>query len=224
MKTENTEGGIRLIRLSRPEKRNAIDLEMVQAILAGIETAPGSVVVIGSTDSRAFSAGADLTTDDRQRAAISDSLYELYNSMRASPKIILTAASGYSVGAGAQLLIASDMRIVSADAAIRFAGVGHGLVVGAWGLPSLVGRGRAMDLCLTMREVGAEEALAIGLVDRVADSPMEEATQLAKNISKLDRRAIAGVKQLVNRASAEALSDERILNSGWDGSIPWLKD
>ena len=72
------------------------------------------------------------------------------------------------------------------DRPIRFAGPGHGLAVGAWGLGSLVGRGRAIDLCLSMREVSADEAAAIGLVDRVADDPDAAALELATQVTRLD--------------------------------------
>jgi enoyl-CoA hydratase/carnithine racemase len=217
---EDTKDGIRLISLRRPSKRNALSLEMVQGIRVGIETAPSSVVILGSTDPAAFSAGADLTVEDHERAAISDALYDLYLAMRSSPKILLAAASGHTIGGGAQLLIASDIRIVAPDVMIRFAGAGHGLVVGAWGLPSLVGRGRTMDLCLTMRTVGAEEALAMGLVNRIADAPIEEAIQFAGDILKLDPEAMTSVKKVISRCSGEPLAEERRLNSSWDGSIP----
>ena len=74
--------------------------------------------------------------------------------MLASPVIIIASIHGAAVGAGAQLAVASDLRIGSPPARFRFAGPGHGLAVGAWGLPSLVGRGRAAEICLSMRWVG----------------------------------------------------------------------
>ena len=83
--------------------------------------------------------------------------------------IVVAALDGAAVGGGAQLAIAADLRVAAPAAFLQLAGPGHGLAVGAWGLPSLVGRGRALDLCLSMRPVEREEALAIGLVDRVAD-------------------------------------------------------
>ncbi len=218
---DDTRDGIRLISLSRPSKRNALDTEMVNEILIGIASAPSPAVVLGSTDPKAFSAGADLAVDDHERAAISDALYELYVAMRSSPKILVAAASGYAIGGGAQLLIASDIRIVGPDVRIQFVGAAHGLVVGAWGLPSLIGRGRAMDLCLTTRTVGAEEALAIGLVNRISGAPMQDAIRMAGEILKLDPAAIAGVKTVISKSSEhEALAEERRQNSGWDGSVP----
>lgn len=212
--------GIRRILLDRPKTRNAIDSEVVSGIRQGLATAPGPVVVLGSTDPRAFSSGADLGLPDAERATVSDSLYELYQEMQASPKIIIAAASGPAVGGGAQLLVASDIRIVSPRASIRFLGPGHGLVVGAWGLPSLVGRGRAMDLCLSMRTVDAEEALTIGLVDRVVEDPVVSALEYATAVMAVDHSAVAAVKEVVSIASVDdALGAERAHNSVWDGEV-----
>lgn len=212
--------GIRSILLDRSTTRNAIDGDVVSAIRKGLLDAPGPVVVLGSSDPKAFSSGADLGLSDTERAEVSNDLYRLYQEMRVSPKILLAAASGPAVGGGAQLLIASDIRIVSPSAVIRFLGPGHGLVVGAWGLPSLVGRGRAVDLCLSMRTVEAEEALAIGLVDRVVENPLESALDYARAISALDHAAVAAVKKVVSSASVvEALEAEKEHNSNWDGKV-----
>lgn len=212
--------GFRTVLLDRGEKRNAIDADMVRGISDALETAPGPVVVLASTDPSSFSSGADLGLSNPERAAVSDSLYALYQQMRRTEKIIIAAASGHAVGGGAQLLVASDLRIASPDLIIRFMGPGHGLVVGAWGLPSLIGRGRAVDLCLSMRPVDAEEALAIGLVDRVVEDALEAAQDYAAMVCRLVPAAVAAVKRLVTTANPEdALAAEREHNSTWDGSV-----
>jgi enoyl-CoA hydratase/carnithine racemase len=135
---------------------------------------------------------------------------------------IVAAIAGPAIGGGAQLAIASDLRVAGPNARIRFAGAGHGLAVGAWGLGSLVGRGRAMDLCLSMREVSADEAAAIGLVDRVADDPDAVALRLATQVTRLDRAAVARVKRLVASDDLlESLRRERRENAAaWSGEIP----
>ena len=218
--------GIRIILLDRPERRNAIDMTTVVDLSRALESASAVVVVLGSTDPRSFSAGADLSVSNDARAAVSKGLYELYGLMRAASQIIVAAASGHAVGGGAQLLLASDIRIAGPDLKIRFVGPGHGLVVGAWGLASLVGRGRATDLCLSMRPVDAAEALAIGLVDRVVAEPLEGAIEYARMVAELDPKTLPAVKQIVATAViADALDMEKKHNSGWDGHIPnRLKD
>jgi enoyl-CoA hydratase/carnithine racemase len=224
VRVEDHDHGVRVVLLDRPEKRNAIDREMVGAIQEALETTRGAVMVLGSTHSSAFSSGADLDLLPDERAEVSERLYALYEAMQGSSVVLIAAASGHAVGGGAQLLIACDLRVVAPDTTIRFMGPGHGLAVGAWGLPSLVGRGRAMDLCLSMRPVDSEEALQIGLVDRVVENPLREANDYAYRIAQLDRDALATIKMVIGTADrAESLRIERDHNAGWDGSIPGSK-
>jgi len=214
--------GVLRLRLDRPERRNALDRPLLEALLDAF-AAPGEpAVVLGSTTPEAFCAGADLRLADAERAQVSDLLYELYGRMAASDAIVVAALDGPAVGGGAQLAIAADLRIAAPTARIRLAGPGHGLAVGAWGLPSLVGRGRAMDLCLTMRPVDAEEALRIGLVDRVADDAGEAALALATELAALDPAAAARVKRVAwaSARALDALEVERSENrAAWSGSM-----
>jgi enoyl-CoA hydratase/carnithine racemase len=104
----------------------------------------------------------------------------------------------------------------------RFVGPGHGLAVGAWGLPSLVGRGRALDLCLTMRPVAAPEALELGLLDRLEDDPRAAAAALADEICALDPGAVARLKSITGTATGlmAALAEERRGNhETWSGAV-----
>jgi enoyl-CoA hydratase len=214
--------GVLRLRLDRPARRNALDRATLEALLDAF-AAPGEpVVILGSTSREAFCAGADLGLVDAERAAVSDLLYELYGRMTASEAIVVAALDGPAVGGGAQLAIAADLRVASPAARIRLAGPGHGLAVGAWGLPSLVGRGRAMDLCLTMRAVDAAEAHAIGLVDRVANDAAAAAVALAAELAALDRAAAARVKRIVwaSARAIDALDVERTENrASWTGSM-----
>jgi enoyl-CoA hydratase len=214
--------GVLRLRLDRPERRNALDRPLLAALLDAFAAPDEPVVVLGSTTPEAFCAGADLRLADAERAEVSDLLYELYGRMTACDAIVLAALDGPAVGGGAQLAIAADLRIAARTARIRLAGPGHGLAVGAWGLPSLVGRGRAMDLCLTMRPVDADEALRIGLVDRVADDAGEAALELATELAALDPAAAARVKRVAwaSARALEALDVERVENrAAWSGSM-----
>ncbi|HVR80210.1 MAG TPA: enoyl-CoA hydratase/isomerase family protein [Acidimicrobiia bacterium] len=221
VRVEDDPLGFRRILLDRPDTKNAIDSVVVSLLRRGIADAPGGVVVLGSADPSIFCSGADLKLGAGDRADVSEELYLLYEEMRATDKVIVAAVSGPAVGGGAQLLVASDLRLASPSAMIRFVGPGHGLVVGAWGLPALIGRGRAADLCLSMRPVGVEEALAIGLVDQLVEDPRGAADEYAAAICKLDPDSVATVKRVVSMSdSGEAMSAERRHNSRWDGSIP----
>lgn len=217
--------GVLRLRLNRPDRLNAVNLPLVTALIEGLDEPEARAVVLGSTSSGAFCAGIDLAIKDAERALVSDRLYELYEKMLTLPVPIVVAIDGHTVGAGAQLAIAGDLRVAGRRTKMRVAGPGHGLAVAAWGLPSLVGRGRALDLCLTMRVVEAEEALGIGLVDRVEEDPGAVALDLAAGFATLDPASAGRVKRLVNGANGllERLREERSGNrAAWAGSIAGL--
>jgi enoyl-CoA hydratase len=216
--------GVLALWLDRPQARNALDATLVAALHEAFQNSRARAFVLGSTDSRCFCAGADLRLPDAERAAVSEQLYELYRAMVLAPAPIVAAVQGPAVGGGAQLALAADLRVGSPTASFRFPGPGHGLSVGAWGLPSVVGRGRTIDLCLTMRTVGAEEAAGIGLLDRVDEDPSEAALALADSLARLDPAAAARVKAITRSACGllDALEQERAGNASWSGSVEGL--
>lgn len=222
-----TRDGVLEIRLNRPARRNAIDLRTVQALLEHMREPDARVVLMASSDPICFCAGADLAVEDSERVDVSDHLYELYRRIVELTVPVIAVLQGPAVGGGAQIAVAADMRIADATASLRFLGAGHGLAVGAWALGSLVGRGRAVDLCLTMRTVQATEALALGLVDRIVPDPYPVALELATHISRLDPGAVARVKQLTRDGAGllPALQRERAGNRAtWTGSVVALPE
>lgn len=225
LRADRPADGVLVLRLDRPECRNAINLLLVEALLDVFSAVSERAVVLGSTDPACFCAGADLRVGDRERARVSDRLYELYRRMLSLDVPIIAAAGGHAVGGGAQLALASDLRIGTPSTRFRFAGPGHGLAVGAWGLPSLVGRGRALDLCLTLRPVDAAEALSIGLLDRVADDADAVALEMATMLAGLDAGAVGRVKSIVRDAGGvlALLEQERTGNQEWLGSAAGLR-
>jgi len=224
LRVEERADGVLALWLDRPEARNALDHELVAALEEAFQIAGGRAFVLGSTDPRCFCAGADLRLPNAERAALSDRLYELYRMMVCAPAPIVAAIDGPAIGGGAQLALASDMRIGSPTARFRFPGPGHGLSVGAWALPSLVGRGRAVELCLTMRTIEAEEAARIGLLDRLEPDARRAATAAAATIAQLDPEAAARVKSVARLATGllPALEAERAGNAPWSGSVEGL--
>jgi enoyl-CoA hydratase len=219
-------GDVLRLRLNRPNHLNAIDMSLVNALIAAFDGVDARAVVLGSSTPKAFCSGVDLDLEDEERARVSDLLYELYEKMVELPAPIVVALDGHAVGGGAQLAVAGDLRVAGPETKIRVAGPGHGLAVAAWGLPSLVGRGRALDLCLTMRSVRAKEALTIGLVDYIEEEPGKAALDLASELARLDPAAAGRVKRVVSVASGylDALREERIGNrEHWSGSIAALR-
>jgi enoyl-CoA hydratase/carnithine racemase len=225
LRIERFEDGVVGLWLDRPDRRNALHRPLVNALSEAFGDHDARAFVLGSSERGSFSGGADLSLEDGERAEVSDLLYLLYQRMLLSRAPIVAAVDGAAVGGGAQLALASDIRVGSPAASLRFVGPGHGLAIGCWGLPSLVGRGRASELCLTMRTVGAEEALALGLLDRLEADPRAAALELGAEFARLDEAAVARVKSVVRTASGVlgALEQERTGNlASWSGSVAGL--
>jgi enoyl-CoA hydratase/carnithine racemase len=218
---ENSPAGYRWLRLSRSERRNALDVSLVRAVRDALAAEPEVPVLLGSADPRVFCAGADLTVSDAERAAVSDSIYECCEVIVTRPGPVIAVLTGAAVGGGAQLAAAADLRIAGPGARLRWTGPpGLNLAVGAWLLPDLVGRGAAMDLVLTRRWVEAEEALALGLVNRVLDDPERLAEQIAAELAA--RGVGAGVKSVLAAGGLmDRLRAERAANrSSWARVLP----
>jgi enoyl-CoA hydratase len=220
--------GVVTLSLNRPQRRNAIDAALVGALRAALAAhARAGAIVIRSAHGGMFCSGADLGVADDERAHVSRELYALYGEMIAAAAPIVAALDGPAVGGGAQLAVACDLRVAGPVASVRFLGPGHGLAVGAWALPGLVGRGRALDLCLTGRTVDRDEALRIGLVDRLADDASLAAAELAAGLLALEPDAVARVKAVADRAlgdgPAAALALEAEGNARWRGATPGLR-
>lgn len=221
MLLDRPQPGVLVLRLNRRERRNALDENLVEALVEAIREPRAQAIVLGSTSREAFCSGIDRTLPMPDRARVSDRLYGLYGQMVACPSVIIAALDGHVIGGGVQLALASDIRLAGPDTSFRFAGPGHGLAVGAWGLPSLVGRGRALELCLSKRAVSAEKAVRIGLADRMSAEPPQAGVELAAEIASCDPDAVTRCKAIVGRAAATeaALALEREGNAGWDGSL-----
>src|SRR6185312_13418899 len=156
---ETSPAGFRCVRLSRPERRNALDVSLLRAVTDALAADPRIPVLLASADPRVFCAGADLTITDAERAAVSDLVYDCCETIVTRPGPVIAVVTGPAVGGGAQLAGAADLRVASPDARFRWTGPpGRGLAVGAWLLPGLVGRGAALELTMTGRWVDAAEA------------------------------------------------------------------
>jgi enoyl-CoA hydratase/carnithine racemase len=166
--------------MNRPEAMNALSTDQVRRLgeAAGQLAADDqvSVVIISSALEKAFCVGADLKerrgfdNDDlrRQRPVFQ----EAFGALRALPGPVIAAVEGFAMGGGCELALCCDLIIASATATFGLPEVGLGLIPGEGGtqlLPRRIGLNRAADLLLTGRRVGAEEALRIGLADRLAD-------------------------------------------------------
>jgi enoyl-CoA hydratase/carnithine racemase len=206
VRVEPGPASFRRVRLDRPDRRNALDLGMTRALHEAFAAEPAAPILLDSTDPGVFCAGADLTVSDAERAEISDLLYQCYEVMITRPGPVIAVISGPAVGGGAQLAGAADLRVAGPDASFRWTGPpGRALAVGAWLLPSLVGRGLALELTMTGRWVDAAEAERIGLVNRVYADPGQAAAILAGQLADRGTGALGSVKQI---AAAGGLLDQ----------------
>lgn len=171
-------GTVAVWTLDRPDRMNALSRETLLAIgrLAREAATNGSIraIVVTGAGDKAFCAGADLKerramTDDDVRA-----LLDLYRSelrpLDRSPKPVVAAINGVALGGGLELALACDLRVAAAHAELGLPETSIGIVPGAGGtqrLPRIVGEGRAKEMILLARRLGAVEALAWGLVNRV---------------------------------------------------------
>jgi enoyl-CoA hydratase/carnithine racemase len=203
---EVDEQGVAIVRLDRPKSRNAIDTQMLSELLEHLAVARGDeavrVLVFSSTDHLGFSAGADVREqlDAEAHVARMELFSDLYDTVVAFPKPTIAACHGDVVGGGAEIAIACDMRIGGANLRMRFPGAALGMPVGPARLVTLCGLAAAKYLLLSSRTVGADEALRLGLVNRVAPAAATEASalELAAGVAAHPPEAVARLKAMLH--------------------------
>jgi enoyl-CoA hydratase/carnithine racemase len=198
--------GVALLRLDRPDARNAIDTEMLDELLAHLRSARGDervrVVVISSTDHMSLSAGADVREelDDEGKVHRMQLFADLYDELTAYPKPTVAACHGACVGGGAEIAVACDLRVGGSNLRLRFPGGALGVPVGPARLVTLCGLSIAKYLLLTGKEVDAEMAHRWGLVHKIAPAAATEgaALQLAAQVAANPPEAVARLKRMLH--------------------------
>jgi enoyl-CoA hydratase/carnithine racemase len=201
------ENGVALLRLERAESRNAINTQMLVELLEHLAVARGDeavrVLVFSSTDQLGLSAGADVREelDEEGKVHRMQLFADLYDAIVAFPKPTIAACHGDVVGGGAEVAIACDMRVGGANLRMRFPGAALGVPVGPARLVTLCGLAAAKYLLLSSRTVGADEALRIGLVNRVAPAAATEssALELATAVAAHPPEAVAQLKRMLHQ-------------------------
>jgi len=212
-----TQGKVGMVRLNRPEALNALNAKLIaelEAALAAFEAedAVGCVMLTGSE--RAFAAGADIKEmrdKDFTEAFLSDFLGR-WDAVSRARKPIVAAVSGFALGGGCELAMMCDIIIAADTAQFGQPEIRLGVIPGAGGTQRLtraVGKAKAMDLCLTGRMMGAEEAERAGLVARIvpAGDLLVEALKVAQTIASMSRPAVLTAKEAVNRAFETTLAE-----------------
>ena len=216
-----TEEGIGRITINRPNVRNALNTQVLgdfrQALVEFRHDREVGVVVFTGAGEKSFAAGADIG-ELRERTALdalSSTMQSVYDEIEAYEKPTIAAVNGYALGGGCELALACDFRIVSEKAKLGQPEILLGIIPGGGGtqrLARLVGPARAKDLIFSGRQVRADEALAIGLVDEVV--PAEEVLDRA-----LDRASALAAGATVAQGLAKRAIDRGLditLNGGLD--------
>lgn len=197
--------------LDRPEKRNAIDQEMIDALhrlCAMLEENPRTLILTGS--SGVFAAGADIAqlrdrTADDARRGINAMAFIRVNEL---PMPVIAAIDGFALGGGAELAYAADIRIATPSLRIGNPETGLGIIAAAgatWRLPEIVGDARASELLLTGRALDADEALQWGLISSVhpADELLPAAHAIVDRIATNDPLATQHTKRALRTPRAQ---------------------
>ena len=211
---EETLGGVRFLRMNRPETRNALSNDLTRALIRGLESAAGddAVRVVALTgEGGAFCSGADLTprkpgdppADSVEETA--DLVVRLVRALRVEcEKPVIAGLDGIAIGAGLSLAMCADMRMASSRARVHpgYARIGTSPDAGlTWTLPAVVGHEQAMRFFLRPRMHDAQEALALGLVGEVVPAEDFAAAYAAfcEEIAEVAPLAAAQTKRLVSR-------------------------
>ncbi len=209
-----------VVTLNRPKVLNALN----QALMAELDAAfdelaadPSRAVVLTGAGDRAFAAGADVGEFNALPSAGVAAEFArrgqaVLNKIERLSKPVIAAVNGFALGGGCELMMACDIRIAADTARVGQPEINLGIIPGYGGtqrLTRLVGKGAAKLLCLTGDQIAAEEALRIGLVDRVVPAAdlMTEAKALAAKLAGKAPVAVDAIKQAINLGSEGTLAD-----------------
>jgi enoyl-CoA hydratase len=196
---QRTDGDVRILTLSRPDRRNALTADGLDELADAVTGATEPVVYLHG-DGSAFCAGADLEVvenlDEGDAVRFARHGQRVAAAIADTDPVVVAGVDGPARGGGVELALACDLRVATPDASFAETGVSIGLF-GAWGgtvrLPEQLSGADAFDLALSGRTVDAETALRMGLVSRV----LEDAEDAAHEVAGNDHRALARLKRLL---------------------------
>jgi enoyl-CoA hydratase len=208
-------GAIHVIKLNRPEKLNAADLELQRQFMAAVEALVDDIEVralVITGQGRGFCSGGDRSlavAAGEGRLPHKEELHEIQvrtiRAMLSVPMPVIAAVNGPAVGYGASLVALCDLAVIGEDGFLSDPHVQYGIPASpptALMWPKLTSHVISRDILLSGRRVGAEEALRIGLVNRVcpAGRELEAALEMARPYLDLPRQGVAATKRALNRA------------------------
>jgi enoyl-CoA hydratase/carnithine racemase len=217
-----TRGQVARITLARPAERNAMTPLMGREIMRAVEeiNADDSVrVVVLTGEGKGFCSGADLRTlgaeagsgEDAEGLGGGENFYRAFLSIRDLRVPSIAAINGHAIGAGFCFSLGADLRVMHRDAKVGMTFVRLGIHPGmaaTWNLPRLIGPSQAADLLYTGRLIGAEEALALGVANRIAGDDFDAVVdELAGQIASAAPLAVRATKQTLRGSEARTIED-----------------
>ncbi len=209
---------VAIVTLNRPEVLNALSLKLVSELDRFITQAEeddgiGAVVITGAGD-RAFSAGADihenreLTAEQLEevQATRAEYTWRLFT----SAKPVIGAINGLCYGGGTVMATSLDLLVGCEKTSFRFLAVNYGQMNATWSLPNLIGLPRAKELLYSGREVFADEAYHMGLINHLAPSEhlMDKAVEVAAGIAKNRAEGVANIKRMLLEHSGQSMEEQ----------------
>jgi enoyl-CoA hydratase/carnithine racemase len=209
--TIEIDDGVAWLTLNRPQVMNSLNFELVHALRDQVEhlrfDPAVRVIVFTGAGEKAFCAGADL----KERASLTPvavktfihTIRSTFSAIERLPKVVIAAVNGVALGGGTELALASDLRVAASTATMGLTETRLAIIPGAGGtqrLPRLVGKGKAKELIFTGARINADEALKIGLVNRVCAPQDLKATcrELADQICETGPVAIEQAKYAID--------------------------
>lgn len=234
----SVENGIATITINRPDKMNALNKDVIADLSNAFDEVYSNKdiksVILTGAGQKAFVAGADITEFIELDANGGSNLARVgqdnvFNKIENCPKPVVAAVNGFALGGGCELAMACHFRLASENAKFGQPEVNLGLIPGYGGtqrLAQLVGKGKAMEMCLTSHMADANEALAIGLVNHIAtlDSLIERTTDILKIINTKSPMALGKVIACVNKAGTSEGFETEIKQFGECFGTPEMKE
>jgi len=232
------DGAVATITINRPKVLNALSqatIAEIRAALRDVETdAELRAAIITGAGERAFVAGADINelralTSAEAARQLAEHGHQIGLYIAQMRKIVIAAINGFALGGGCELAMSCDIRLAADTARFGQPEINLGVIPG-WGgtqrLTRLVGPGMAKLLNLTGEMIGADEALRIGLVERVypAGELLPAARALASQIAGQAPLAVAAIKQAINRGQDMALADACMYEAALFGAVAQTED
>jgi enoyl-CoA hydratase len=225
-------GAVTVLYVHRPDVLNALNRETLGEIDHAArrfvdDPAQGAMIVTGSGE-KSFISGADINElavlDPRGAEDISRFGQRVVDVLEQSPKPVIAAINGYAFGGGCELALACHMRFASENAVMGLPEVSLGIIPGYGGtqrLTRLIGLGRALELILSARRVKADEAAALGIVNRVfpREQLLDETVKIAESMLKNGPLAVAAALEAARRGLEMPLSDGLRLESSLFGIL-----